>query len=46
MDPWELKRDIFMDGVVYRRERGGVPWEAGSWEARGWFIRKWRVLVG
>lgn len=46
VDPWELKRDVFMDGVVYRRDRGGVPWEGASWEARGWFVRKWRVLVG
>jgi len=46
-DPWELKRDIFMEGVVFKRGTPGVkPWEVGSWEARPWFVRKWRLLIG
>jgi hypothetical protein len=42
-DPWELKRDIFMEKVVFKKERS---WDAGSWEARPWFVRKWRLLTG
>lgn len=52
LDLFDLKRDMFQDGLVWRSYDGydeqgvnGEPWDMRSWEASGWFATKWRGLV-
>jgi hypothetical protein len=52
LDLFELKRDIFEDGLAWendgssdKQEGRGQPWDMRSWKASGWFVRKWKGLV-
>ena len=51
-DLFELKRDIFQDGLAWDSYDGHgrqwakvEPWDITSWKASGWFVKKWKGLV-
>ena len=52
LDLFELKRDMFQDGLSWRsydscneKELERQPWDMKSWEASRWFVKKWRDLM-
>jgi hypothetical protein len=51
-DLFELKRDIFQDGLAWtsydgcdRQWEKAEPWDIRGWKASEWFVRKWKGLV-